>query len=456
MTSSSFRNRMNRAAQGGVLHALLMLGTSSYAALGCSDMGTSGQSVEPGAGTPTSPSVVGPTTGGSNVEATTPGNAPAATHATQGSAVEGTPDVALNPTNGAPGGSGEGSSGEGGEPADDGNPMDEGTPPAPPPGEPSPTGGVAPLVPFDPALLSRCTGTSPIVCRFDAPNGNYDVSVELGDATSAAVSRVAAETRRHVGPAVATAAGAFAVLDFTVNVRAEVHDGGQSAAANLLEITIDGDAPKLHGIGIRSAPNSPTLFVASDSTAADWVSTNASALADDETGWAQELSMYLKAGIAVANYADSGETSGSFYSKFFPAARDAMKAGDYLLIQFGHNNKSAADIARYGADLQEYIDDARAKGVTPVIVSPVSRLSATAANPGFNGLDQVARDVAAREGVALVDLSVLSREFYASAPNRSALFIDGTHFHEVGAIGVAGVVADALKASSLDLRSFVK
>ncbi len=451
MTSSSFRNRMSRAAQGGVLHSLLILGTSSYAALGCSDMGTSGQPVEPGV-TPTSPSVVGSTMGGSNVEVTTPGNAPAAT---QGSAVEGTPDVALNPTSEAPGRDGEGSSGEGGEPADEGNPMD-GTPPAPPPGEPNPTGGVAPLVPFDPALLSRCTGTSPIVCRFDAPNGNYDVSVELGDATSAAVSRVAAETRRHVAPAVSTEAGAFAVLDFTVNVRAEVHDGGQSAAANLLEITIDGDAPKLHGIGIRSAPNSPTLFVASDSTAADWVSTNASALADDETGWAQELSMYLKAGIAVANYADSGETSGSFYSRFFPAARNAMKAGDYLLIQFGHNNKSAADIARYGADLQGYIDDARAKGVTPVVVSPVSRLSATAANPGFNGLDQVARDVAAREGVALIDLSVLSREFYASAPNRSALFIDGTHFHEVGAIGVAGVVADALKASGLDLRGFVK
>ena len=53
--------------------------------------------------------------------------------------------------------------------------------------------------------------------------------------------------------------------------------------------------------------------------------------------------MYLKPGIAVANYADSGETAGGFYTKFFPAARTAMKAGDYLFIQFGHNDQKDRD-----------------------------------------------------------------------------------------------------------------
>jgi lysophospholipase L1-like esterase len=311
-------------------------------------------------------------------------------------------------------------------------------------------------VPLDPALLSRCTGTGPIRCTIDAPNGNYDVSVEVGDPSVAAVSRVSAETRHYAGPALTTAAGAFSVATFTVNVRAEAHDGGQSAPGNVLDLLIDGDAPKLHGLGIRPAPSSVTVFIASDSTAADWVSTNASALAPDETGWAQALSMYLRPGVAVANYADSGETSGSFYGKFFPPARAAMKAGDYLLIQFGHNNKSDADIARYGDDLLRYVADAKAKGVTPVIVTPVSRASATAANPGFNNLDQVARDLAAREGVALIDLTALSRTFYTTVPSKNALFIDGTHFHENGAIEVAGVVAQALKESGLGLASSVK
>jgi lysophospholipase L1-like esterase len=318
------------------------------------------------------------------------------------------------------------------------------------------TGAADGRVPLDPALLSRCTGQNPIVCTIDAPNGNYDVSVEVGNQNAAGLSRVSAETRHYAGAAIATAAGAFSVATFTVNVRAEVHDGGQSAPGNVLNLLIDGDAPQLHGIGIRPAPSSVTVFIASDSTACDWVSTNTSALAPDETGWGQALSMYLKPGVAVADYADSGETSGSFYGKFFPPARAAMKAGDFLLIQFGHNNKSDADIARYGADLSRYIDDARAKNVTPVIVTPVSRSSGTAQAPGFNNLDEVARDLAAREDVALIDLTALSRTFYTTVPSKNALFIDGTHFHEDGAIGVAGVVARALKDSGLGLASFVK
>jgi lysophospholipase L1-like esterase len=313
------------------------------------------------------------------------------------------------------------------------------------------------LVPLDPTLLTHCTGTNPILCTLNAPNGDYDVSVEVGDPTTTATSQVAAETRHYAGPAVTTAAGAYSVQSFTVNVRQEQHDGGQSAPGNILDLAITGAAPKLHGLGFRAAPSAVTIFIASDSTVCDWVSTNTSALAPDQTGWGQELSMYLKPGIAVANYADSGETASSFYTKFFPAARTAMKAGDYLFIQFGHNDqKVAADVTNYKANLMKYVTDARAKNVTPVIFTPVSRESGTAANPGFDGLDQQARDLAAASNVALIDLTALSRAYYTTVPSKAALFIDGTHFHEVGAIGVAGVVASAIKASSLPVNQFVK
>lgn len=312
-------------------------------------------------------------------------------------------------------------------------------------------------VPLDPSLLAKCTGTSPIVCALGAPNGNYDVTVEVGDAASAASSQVAAETRHYAGPSVSTTPGTFASVSFTVNVRQEQHDGGQSAPANVLDLAIGGASPKLHGLGFRPAPSSITIFVAGDSTVCDWVATNTSAGAPDQAGWAQELSMYLKPGIAVANYADSGETAGSFYTKFFPPARTAMKAGDYLFIQFGHNDqKNATDVTNYKANLTKYVTDARAKNVTPVIFTPVSRSGGSAANPGFAGLEQQASDLAAQLGVALVDLTALSRAYYTTVPDKNALFIDGTHFHEVGAIGVAGVVAQALKASTLPLKSLVK
>lgn len=320
-------------------------------------------------------------------------------------------------------------------------------------------GGCGSPVAPDPTLLSSCTGTSPITCTLTAPNGNWDVTVELGDPTAAGSSRVSSETRHYENNETATAAGAYSSLTFTANVRQEVHDGGQSAPGNILNLLIDGSAPKLHGLGIRSAPCAITIFIASDSTVCDWVATNTSAIAPNETGWGQELSLYMKAGASVANYADSGETAGSFYTKFFPAARTAMKAGDYLFIQFGHNDmKNATDVADYPTNLGKYVTDAKAKGAIPVIFSPVSRAGGSAADPGFDGLNQVALDTADSLGVAKIDLTTLSRAYYQTVPNFSnTLFVSGgTHFSEVGAIGVAGVVANAIKTSSLGLSSYVR
>jgi lysophospholipase L1-like esterase len=319
-------------------------------------------------------------------------------------------------------------------------------------------------VPLDPTLLSKCTGTSPIKCTFNAPNGNYDLTAQVGDPTSAGTSQLSAETRHNQGPPVQTAAGAYALLTFTVNVRAEKHDGGQSAPANILDVVIAGAAPKLHGIGFRAAPNTPTIFFAGDSTAADWVDSNSSSQftlnnVPGETGWAQALSMFLKPGIAVANYADSGETAGSFYTKFFsPDATNVIKAGDYVFIQFGTNDaKATADVAAYQSNLMKYVTVARGKNATPVILTPVSRKTGTAADPGFAGLDDQARTLAAAQNVALIDMTVLTRAYYATVADKNSLFSDtGTHFSELGATGVANVAATALKASALPLKVFVK
>jgi lysophospholipase L1-like esterase len=299
---------------------------------------------------------------------------------------------------------------------------------------------------FDPALRAACSGTKPITCALPAPNGNYDVTLDLGSDDSSGSSRVLAETRHDHG-SFETVAGEHRLLDSTVNVRAELHDGGQSAPGDVLELLIEGVAPELRGLRLRAAPQARTLFIAGDSTVCDWLGSNASAVSDDETGWGQALAQYFGAGIAVANYADSGETSGSFYGKFFPALRAAMKAGDYLLIQFGHNDqKDDAAIAAYRANLLKYVSDARARQVTPILLTPVSRASGSDAEPGFAGLDQQVRDLCEAEQLALIDLTVLSRKYYATVPDKKLLFVDGgTHLSSAGAGAVAGIVATALR-----------
>jgi lysophospholipase L1-like esterase len=320
-------------------------------------------------------------------------------------------------------------------------------------------GGGVGGVPLDPSLLSKCSGSNPIRCAIDAPNGNHTVTVELGDPGAASSARVQTELYRLTVPTVSLSAGAFGTHTFTVNVRAERHDG-YTAPGGILDIFIDGSMPRLHGIGVAAASSAITIFVAGDSTVCDWDPAATNISSPDQRGWAQALSQYLLPGVAVANYADSGETAGGFYTKFWPGAA-ALRAGDYVFVQFGHNDqKNATDIANYKTNLQKYIADARAKNATPVLFTPVGRKSATVANPGFEGLDAQVRELAAAENVALVDLTTLSIEFFRSQANVNLYFADGgadgTHLSEVGATEVSRLVARALKTSTLPLGAYVR
>jgi lysophospholipase L1-like esterase len=199
------------------------------------------------------------------------------------------------------------------------------------------------------------------------------------------------------------------------------------------------------------------LFVAGDSTVCD------SDPVRPERGWAQELSIYLKPGLAVANYADSGDTAGSLYSKF--AKRGAvLKKGDYLFIQFGHNDMKSTDaVASYKANLMKFVTDARNAMATPVLFSPVARRAyledrtkpTTLADPGFNGLDQQVRELAAAEKVAFVDLTTLALKYCATV-DAPALFSSRTeiaHFNTKGATAISQLVADALKAGTTPTTS---
>jgi len=279
-------------------------------------------------------------------------------------------------------------------------------------------------------------------------NGNYNVTVELGSAQAASTSQVEAELFRIVVPTTKLAAGAFSQQTFSVNVRAEDHDD-YDAPGKELDILVEGAAPALHGLGYVAA-NIPTLFVVGDSTVCDAPSS--------QRGWAQEFSQFLKPGLAVANYADAGDTAGTLYDKF--ASRGAvLKEGDYLFIQFGHNDqKSQAGIDSYKTNLMKFITDARSAKATPILFSPVARRAylddhnkpTTLADPGFEGLDQQARDLAAAEQVAFVDLTKLAINYYATV-DASTLFAGTTeiaHFNVTGATAVSKLVADALKAGT--------
>jgi lysophospholipase L1-like esterase len=120
-----------------------------------------------------------------------------------------------------------------------------------------------------------------------------------------------------------------------------------------------------------------TIFMVGDSTMAD----KPVIPANPERGWGQMLPMYFQDGVRIENHAVNGRSSKSFIDEGrWAAVTNRLRAGDYVIIQFGHNDEKKKDPKRYTepfgsfkTNLVMFIRDARAHGATPVLATPVAR-----------------------------------------------------------------------------------
>ncbi|GAA4892923.1 rhamnogalacturonan acetylesterase [Streptomyces coeruleoprunus] len=312
--------------------------------------------------------------------------------------------------------------------------------------------------------LDHCTGTAPVVCHFDVAPGTYDVTVTLGGDTAGATS-VTAETRRTMLAETPTAAGERITRAFTVDVRTPEGEPTGPAGSPGLDLTFAGPAPALHAIRVTPAPRARKLVLIGDSTVCDQPGAPYS-------GWGQQLPQFLRRGLAVANHADSGESTVSYLSDpaLFATTRDRIRPGDLVLVQLAHNDKQT-DAATYRANLTALVEGVRARGGEPVLVTPVVRRwfnadgtlnNGTALLVNGLGVDHPAeiRALAARLGTPLVDLTALtkarveelgpeaSKALYLTAEKR-----DNTHTSVRGATEYAGLVLAELRAQGLLGRS---
>ncbi|WP_343231954.1 cupin domain-containing protein [Tahibacter caeni] len=204
--------------------------------------------------------------------------------------------------------------------------------------------------------------------------------------------------------------------------------------------------------------------MAGDSTASEYDATRW-----PRRGWGQELASFVDASVEVRNRAQSGRSARSFIEQgwIYDVARD-LRAGDLLLIQFGHNDEKIDDPARYDEPqwafplwLRQYVELARAVGATPVLLTPVARRHFVAgrAVDRHGPYAQAVRALAQREQAALVDLGAsslrwlaglgedASRAFYLHVPEQNLR--DDTHFHQRGAAAVACLVVQGLREQGL-------
>ncbi|MGW0735254.1 rhamnogalacturonan acetylesterase [Streptomyces sp. NPDC002851] len=265
-----------------------------------------------------------------------------------------------------------------------------------------------------PAPSAACTGTAPVVCHYDLPPGTYDITVRLGGA-EAGRTDLTAEARRALLPETATAAGETVRRAVTVDVREPEGEPTGPGGSPGLDLRFGGAAPRLADIDVRPAPRTRTLFLAGDSTVSD------QAVAP-YSGWGQLLPQHYGSGVAVANYADSGESSGSFRSHpaLFAALEHRVAEGDTVLFQFGHNDKQTT-AADYRTHLTDMVERVRARGGRPVLVTPLVRRwfnsdgtlnNGVALHINGQGVDLPAemRALAAELGVPLIDLTALSKD----------------------------------------------
>ncbi len=336
------------------------------------------------------------------------------------------------------------------------------------------------------------SSTKPFLFSVKLPEGNYDVTVVLGDVQGTSATTVRAECRRLFLQNIRTKKGEIKTATFTVHVKDSIIRDANGDAVdkvklkarevnyfhwdNQLTLEFNDTLAKVCAVEITPNKKATTVFLSGNSTVVDqdrepWAS------------WGQMIpSFFEPKDICIANYAESGETLSSFRgANRLKKVLSLMKAGDYLFIEFGHNDmkqkgEGVGPFTTYKASLKYFISEVRKKGGIPVLVTSMHRRSFDSAGHIINTLleyPEAVRQTAKEENVALVDLNAMSKIMYeAWGPERSVkAFVhypantfpgqdkkleDNTHFNTYGAYEIARCIVQAIQDIKLPLAKNLK
>lgn len=332
-----------------------------------------------------------------------------------------------------------------------------------------------------------CTGDTAFFVSVAEPEGNYRVTVRLGNASREADTTVKAEARRLMALQVSTNAGQTVSRSFIVNVRTPYIGPDESVRLKDREVgNLDWDAkltleftgahPSVRTIEIKPV-RVPTIYLAGDSTVVDQGK-------ETWAAWGQMLPLFFSAKVAIANDAESGETIHSFVTEHrFDKIMSTLRSGDYLLMQFAHNDQKPGagfvSVPEYQDILRHCIALARGKGAHPVLVTSMNR---RAFGPDgtiemtLGGYPDAMRQVAREEHVPLIDLNAMSKTLFdamgpdgtlkafvhypaGSFPGQTVALKDNTHSNSYGALELAKCVIESIRTLRLpiakDIRSDV-
>lgn len=333
---------------------------------------------------------------------------------------------------------------------------------------------------------NACVSDRGFFFSIDVPEGNYRVKLLLGNASKPSLTTVRGESRRLFLEKVATQKGEFKEVSFTTNVRYVEIDATEKVKIkereknkanwdHKLTIEFNDAAPSVCAMEVERIEDATTVFLCGNSTVVDQ---------DNEPwcGWGQMIPRFFTDKIAIANYAESGESASSFISAGrLKKILTKIKPSDYVFVEFGHNDQKQKGPndgawASYTTNMKKFITETRAKGGIPVLVTSMHRRSFDTSGFVINTLGEypdAVRKLASDEQVALIDLNVMSKILYEAwgptesvkafvhypantFPNQPKALADNTHFNSYGGYELAKCMVEGIKKSVPALAAFIR
>ena len=219
-----------------------------------------------------------------------------------------------------------------------------------------------------------------------------------------------------------------------------------------------------------------TIHTIGDSTMADYAENTT-----DVRGWGEMLNNFAESHVVIANYARGGRSSKSFYAEgLWQNVLDSIKEGDYVLIQFAHNDeknngaestdgRGTSPWGEYQRHLRLYVSEAREKGATPIFIAPITRryfddakhitqkaMHNLATDVSDTTLNYVLamRTVATELNVPFVDMTTRTRDIvenFGPELSKKLLYVstDNTHTSSFGAAVFAQATVSELKNNNI-------
>lgn len=305
----------------------------------------------------------------------------------------------------------------------------------------------------------------------DLSNGTYNVSVLMGDWTATSTVRMqvrangALELYNLYAPAGHFIQQAFPVVITNNQLRLEFSTSG----AHVNAITIQRD----------DSPHKPTIYIASDSTAAAYESWDYPL-----TGWGDRMQMYMTTNAVVDDEARAGRSSKSYYEEgSLDCLINRMHTNDYLFVMMAINDSNSRDPSRYApaestykAYLRLYVNAARSHGVTPVFVTSQTKRTFDVSGRFYNSVGaypQAMHELGAELNVPVLDFNQKSIAlFNAVGPeattnmfrilagnntwtNYPSGYYDYIHFQDRGATTLGKQVVDGIRELKLPIAQYI-